>query len=33
MIPLWLAFALAAVIGGSIIWWAYNELAKGVKHL
>jgi len=26
-------FALAVLVGGLIIWWAYNELAKGVKHL
>lgn len=33
MIPLWLAFGLVGVIGGGITWWAYRELANGVKHI
>ncbi len=26
-------FALAAVVGGGIIYWGYRELAHGVKNL
>jgi hypothetical protein len=33
MMPVWLAFVLVGIVGGGIIWWAYRELAHGVKHL
>jgi len=33
MIEIVAAFALAGVVGGCILWWAYNELAKGIKHI
>ena len=33
MIQLIAAFGLAAIIGGLIIWWAYRELAHGIKDI
>ena len=27
------AFSLVGVVGGGIIYWAYKELASGVKHV
>ncbi len=26
-------FVIAGVVGGCILWWAYREVSKGVKHL
>jgi len=31
MIFVW--FGLALLVGGGIVWWAYRELANGVKHI
>ena len=33
MLTLAAAFGFAAIVGGLIIWWAYRELAHGIKDI